>query len=1157
MIRQEQNNPMIANRYRIEDPIGQGGMGIVYRGIDTFSDERVAIKVLRTEVLDQIPGLLQRFAREAEVLRQLDHPNIVHVLMTHSDYDIYHMPRHAIVMEYVGGGTLADLLRDHQQLPLIQSLRIGLELADALTRTHYLNIIHRDIKPGNVLLAPDGTPRLTDFGTATLPDGKNITETGAVLGTFAYLSPEACQGQPLDGRADIWSFGVLLYEMLAGRCPFDATLPLGVLLPAILTQPAPPLRRFRPDAPPALERLLERMLAKDPNDRIASVRQVGAELESILRSLNTTETTPSVATGDYKSVVHETSENPVFRLHNLPPQPTPFVGREQEVQEISTLLDDSACRLITLTGTGGIGKTRLALEVAGRSLGKYMHGIFFIDLASVSESDLIAPAIAARLGFSAHDLSSSPLLQLKNYLKEKHLLLVVDNVEHLVAGAGILVEILTESPQVKLLVTSREALNLQEEWVRPVTGMGIPPTGDDIKHAADFSAVQLFVERARRIRADFRLENNPEAVVKICQLVEGNPLGIELAASWLKVMTCREIAAEIEKNMDFLTTTQRNVPLRHRSLRAVFEHSWNLLSDTERAVLPKLAVFRGGFMRSAAQEVTGASLATLGALADKSFLAVCSDDGRYSSHEMVLQYAREKLSASGQHTTLAEAHARYYLQFLQHQQDRIIGIQMKDALDSVSAELENVRTAWFWAVKNEQFNLLAPVLDVLYVFYRIRRQFEGNAIFEKSIQLLEGKARTPEEHITFARLLAYHTWFYAHAQSHEQAHARYERSVKILREFNAREYLAIPLLYLGLTTDALPADARPYEVEPLLEEALSLAREMNSPENIATALYFLGIYSKAHDKIPAAQTYLEESLGIHKSIHNAEGIADTSIYLGWLNFNQGNLDSACRYFEDAIDYSKAIGDMTGIASGFSSMGNIAHLQGNLETARRYFKKSLHYWKENPSKLIRIAQELCHIGRTWFEEDKLAEAREFFTEAYNLGVENNIANAQSLALLHLGGVAGAEGNLPQASRHFEQAVHLARTHNKIPLIAYGLAGYGNLCGKLGEWQHGRRALREALSLLTDIESMPDRIYILWSTAEFMAQSGQFELSYLLLHTIIGSAVTSDYLRRRALQLLEQIQRSVPAERWTEIQTHTCDCGIKELVANILEQWSEHE
>ena len=354
----------IANRYELQEQIGAGGMGAVFRGVDTHTGEAVAIKQLKPEAILQDPGILQRFQREADALRQLNHPNIVKVLATAGQDD-----HHFIMMEYMSGGSLRDMLQTNH-LPIDRILSIALDLADALTRAHRLNIVHRDLKPANVLLADDGTPRLTDFGIAHMGSMERVTDSNSVLGTLDYLPPEVLAGSGVDTRADIWSFGVVLFEMLAGKRPFSGES-VGQVLTAILTQPTPDLETLNPDCPVRLVDLVYRMLEKDREARISSVRAVGLELEAILAGKQVVGGQPAPV----RSPAHEpetligekrfatpTPQADDRPRHNLPAQTTPFVGREAELTELTRLIDSPSQRLVTILAPGGMGKTRLALE---------------------------------------------------------------------------------------------------------------------------------------------------------------------------------------------------------------------------------------------------------------------------------------------------------------------------------------------------------------------------------------------------------------------------------------------------------------------------------------------------------------------------------------------------------------------------------------------------------------------------------------------------------------------------------------------------------------------------------------------------------------------------------------------------------------------------
>jgi serine/threonine protein kinase/tetratricopeptide (TPR) repeat protein len=312
---------IIANRFELMDRIGQGGMGEVFRGRDIQSNEIVAVKQLRSDIMDSLPTLIERFEREGEALRQLNHPNIVAMLDA-----VEEDGAHYLVMEYVSGGSLEELLVREGRLPIRRVVEIGLDLADALTRAHRLKIIHRDIKPANVLLAEDGTPRLTDFGVAHLGQRTRMTESGAMIGTYAYLSPEACMAEDLDARADIWSFGVMLFQMLAGRVPFESDQAAATLL-AIIQNPLPDLRDFRPNTPLALVNLISRMLEKDRDKRIKSVRQIGAELETIIQELDT----PSSQTSDTVAPSRFNTPTPVSEIQIQFVTPTPARKRNQWV----------------------------------------------------------------------------------------------------------------------------------------------------------------------------------------------------------------------------------------------------------------------------------------------------------------------------------------------------------------------------------------------------------------------------------------------------------------------------------------------------------------------------------------------------------------------------------------------------------------------------------------------------------------------------------------------------------------------------------------------------------------------------------------------------------------------------------------------------------
>jgi predicted ATPase len=337
--------------------------------------------------------------------------------------------------------------------------------------------------------------------------------------------------------------------------------------------------------------------------------------------------------------------------HSLPAQATTFIGRLEELNELQKLLGGPSCRMVTLVGPGGSGKTRLAIETARLVAKDFSDGVSFVPLEPVGSVEFLVPAIADSIGFSLRG-QEDPKVQLLRQLNEKDLALVLDNFDHLTAASSLVSAMLSAAPKLKLIVTSREALKLSEEWVFPVPGMRFPEA-DAQTAPENYDSVRLFVERAQRVKHGYSPEPDWRAIVRLCRLASGMPLAVELAASWISVLSCEEIVAEIERNLDFLASSLRNVPERHRSVRAVFEQSWSLLGQDERAVFAKLAVFRGAFGREAAQSVAGASLPLLSTLVAKSLLKPLPEN-RYRVHELLRQYALEKLSESPQDVSRTE-----------------------------------------------------------------------------------------------------------------------------------------------------------------------------------------------------------------------------------------------------------------------------------------------------------------------------------------------------------------------------------------------------------------------------------------------------------------------------------------------------------------------
>ncbi len=497
-------------------------------------------------------------------------------------------------------------------------------------------------------------------------------------------------------------------------------------------------------------------------------------------------------------------------LHHLPAQTTSFIGRTKELAELITLVPEY--RLVTLVGPGGIGKTRLALETAAQLRG-YRDGTCFIPLQPLHSPDYIVPTIADALDFRFFS-NEDPKTQLLNYLRRKHLLLILDNFEHLLDGVEIVNELLTQAPQVSVLVTSRERLNLAGETVYSIEGMSLPKQlpSDQLSH---YSAVQLFIDRMARLRPDFRVtESDIQQIAKICRLVDGTPLAIVMAASWVNVLSLTEIADEIQKGLDFLEVETRDLPVRHRSMRAVFDQSWRLLTEHEQDVFAKLTTFRGGFTREAAQAVADANLRTLSSLVNKSLLQRDAETGRYSIHELLRQYGESRLHDSGQFEETQQAHIAYFVDFMERQWPRFKTPERYHAADTIEADFENVRVTWLLLIEQRRAEELRRVATSLWAFLEARdRIFEGSDLFEQAVAVVTEP--TPARGHLLARL----GYFYFRHRELEKAEAFSREGIRLLESAEsademllAYENLAGQLMHKEKQHEAIPFSQLGYKL---------------------------------------------------------------------------------------------------------------------------------------------------------------------------------------------------------------------------------------------------------------------------------------------------------------------------------------------------------
>jgi predicted ATPase/DNA-binding CsgD family transcriptional regulator len=661
---------------------------------------------------------------------------------------------------------------------------------------------------------------------------------------------------------------------------------------------------------------------------------------------------------------------------SLPPQSTPFVGRQQELADIAALLADSTCRLLTLLGPGGIGKSRLAIEAAVQQPA-YPNGVYFVWFQSLTSPDQIVSAIAESLGFAFYG-QADPVQQLLHYLREKALLLVLDNFEHLLGGASLVSVMLTAAPQVKLLVTSREVLNLQEEWLYPVKGMPYPK-GEHTQPIEDYGAVRLFVQNARRAQPGFSLTDEQEPVIRICQLVEGMPLGIELAAAWLRRLPASEIAREIERGLDILENPARNVPERHQSMRAVLEHSWKLLSEAEQAVFQKLAVFRGGFRREAAEAVTGATLRTLSALVDKSLLRVDAN-GRYDLHELVRQFAEDRLRASGEADAVRDRHSAYYLDFLAVREADIKGRRQLPALNEIRADADNVRAAWGRALEHKEAEPVRRTLEAVHDFYDMTSgQWQGKellleaqAVFDPGfgdppgllwahiaaravrldvqgprhqsipealaqIERCLGIATTCHDQSLSALCLSIQGWLFHIAGEDRRALALSEESLKFYRDLDDLFHTADQLHFNGFSLLSLSQDAEAIEC---LEQAARQQLDMGNRYHAAWSFSQLGQTFLRTKRYVEADRYIQTSAAIFHDYSDPKGIGWCERLEGEIALSMGEFEKANILLNRVLKRAADTEVWEHMLGALRTLTLLAALQGDYEGVQRLYVELL-------------------------------------------------------------------------------------------------------------------------------------------------------------------------------------------------------------------------
>jgi predicted ATPase/DNA-binding SARP family transcriptional activator len=836
--------------------------------------------------------------------------------------------------------------------------------------------------------------------------------------------------------------------------------------------------------------------------------------------------------------------------YNLPTPAIPFIGRESELAVLSQYLADPAIRLVTILGPGGVGKTRLALATAERQLydqqpSSFPHGVYFVPLASVATADLLLPAIAETIGFHFYE-GDEPKAQLLRYLRPKKLLLVLDNFEHLQDGVELVAEIRQTAPAVRLLVTSRERLNLQAEHLFHIGGLTLPRTdaaGEDNSSVdlSSYSAIQLFCQSARQAQPDFALAaGNRADVLAICRLVQGMPLGIVLATTWLALLTPPEIVAEMGRDLDFLATEMADVPVRQRSLRAAFNHSWRLLNRREQAVFARLSIFRGGFSRDAAQAVSGASLHDLQTLVNKS-LVYRSPAGRYEVHELLRQFAAEQLDRVLEDCRSAhDRHSAYYCAFLQERSEAWYTARQLETLAAVTQEADNIRQAWQWALGQGEWSRLLPALDSWQWYHQWRlRIAEFDAVCRTIIEQTENETAVSLDGLRlWAKAL---TWLGWSALNQEEALRILQQALTLLarpelanQDTRLEKALALSNRALRLTGLDDPQTAQHDH-----EQCLTLFEALDHQWGIAHSFQRLGIGAWLAGDYDLALNRVQTALTIRQKLGDLRAEAESKHGLGMIHSGLGDLDQAEQLYRDALDRGHQVGDRMAPTRYSANLSRTLLWQGKLEEAQHLAGESLALGQELGYPLYEgyarsyLSQVLLHSGQYEQARQQAEQARAILIRLKGTLL---LPDGGSLALT-LAELALVEASYSQAEAAFLQS-QADLKHGWPGFTVFALAGMGYTACCQGHLVAARRHLVSALERALASKAYIPAVYILPFMAHFLATTGHVERGAALWELarkqpfVAHSVWFADVVGKR----IAVAAASLPPERVKAIENH---------------------